>query len=231
MFVLQNVSFRYGPATQAPSHHSAHSPTNWALHNISLSLPRGSFHLLTGPSGAGKTTLFKLLTLALQPTEGTLTFNSEDLTHATRTQRAHMRRKLGVVYQNFRLLPHLTVRQNVELPLTLHGPLSPTQQNEVAEMLEWVGLTTLAEKPAGQLSGGEQQRTALARAVVHKPEVIIADEPTGNVDAAMSRKILHLLTELHKLGTTIIIATHDEKLINSKQIPIIHLENGTLANG
>ena len=146
MLKLENVSYRYRP--KQPN----------ALEDLTLTLPRGSFHLLTGPSGAGKTTLFRLLTLDLLPTKGTLTVAGQNVAAATRNQRALLRRKLGVVYQDFRLLPHLTVQQNVELPLALHGPISNQKQQAVKEMLDWVGLTPLANKPAAELSGGEQQR-------------------------------------------------------------------------
>lgn len=217
MLQLQNVSYRYRP----------NQP--WAVEDISLTLQQGSFHLLSGPSGAGKTTLFRLLTLDLLPTAGTLELNGRNVAAASRKERALLRRKLGVVYQDFRLLPHLTVQQNVELPLTLHGALNEKSRQAVDEMLEWVGLTPLKDKPAAELSGGEQQRTAIARAVVHQPELLIADEPTGNVDSAMARKILHLFTELHKHGTTVVLATHDTSLLKGQHFPVIHLEGGHLA--
>jgi cell division transport system ATP-binding protein len=218
MFALENVSFKYKP--RQPE----------ALSELSLTLPRGSFHLLTGPSGAGKTTLFRLLTLDLIPTKGTLWIDGRNVTAATRPERAILRRKLGVVYQDFRLLPHLTVQQNVELPLALHGALTPGKHAAVKEMLDWVGLTPLAQKKAAELSGGEQQRTAIARAVVHQPELLVADEPTGNVDGAMARKILHLFTELHKHGTTIVLATHDTALLKNAHLPVLHLKDGRLTS-
>lgn len=217
MLQLHAVGYRYGPG-QPP-----------ALHNLTLTIPRGSFHLLTGPSGAGKTTLFNLLTLATLPTEGTLSFLGTDVAAATRPERAALRQKIGVVWQDFRLLPHLSVRENIALPLQLAGPLKATDAEAIDQLLNWVGLENLAERPASSLSGGEQQRTAIARAVVHHPTLLIADEPTGNVDAAMARKILHLFTELHKQGTTILLATHDAALIHSKQAPVLRLTGGTLA--
>lgn len=225
MLELKNISFAYPVASGAPE---GPAVPPLALKNLSLTLPKGSFHLLTGPSGAGKTTLFKLLTLALLPTSGEMLLDGVDVVKATRAERATLRKKLGVVYQDFRLLPHLTVRQNVELPLHLHGAETPENRQAVADMLEWVGLTPLADKPAAELSGGEQQRTAMARAVVHRPELIVADEPTGNVDAAMARKILHLLTELHRHGTTVVVATHDANLLKGQDFPILHLNHGEL---
>ncbi len=216
MFSLSGVGYRYGPAMPL------------ALKNLSLTVPQGSFHLLTGPSGAGKTTLFNLLTLAMLPTEGSLTFLGTDVATASRAERAALRRQIGVVWQDFRLLPHLTVRENISLPLQLQGTLGQAEHDAIAQLLGWVGLEALADRPAGGLSGGEQQRTAIARAVVHHPKLLIADEPTGNVDAAMARKILHLFTELHKQGTTIVLATHDSALIGSKQAPVLTLAHGEL---
>ncbi len=220
MIRLDHVGYRYLSGT------AQHNP--WALQHVSLELARGSFHLLTGPSGAGKTTLFNILTLSTPPSTGDVWIDGIHVDSAHRRARAALRRKLGVIWQDFRLLPHLTVRQNVELPLLLNPVHTNAPAHAVDEMLEWVGLTPLANRPAGELSGGEQQRTAIARAVVHRPDLLLADEPTGNVDAAMARKILHLLSELHKHGTTIVLATHDVGLIASKQIPILRLENGCL---
>lgn len=217
MFTLENVGYEYTPGTSA-------------LQNVTLALPQGSFHWLTGPSGAGKTTLFRLLTLDLIPTHGTLTISGTEVTSASRATRSTLRRKIGVVYQDFRLLPHLTVRENVELPLRIqgNGTLTPAQHQAVTDMLAWVGLTDVTDNLAANLSGGEQQRTAIARAVVRQPEVLVADEPTGNVDDAMARRIMHLFTELHKHGTTVILATHDTDLIRRHPFPVIHLNHGYL---
>ena len=217
MLHLEQVGFRYERSQPL------------ALKNLNLTIETGSFHLLTGPSGAGKTTLFNLFTLASLPTEGSLQLQGVDVAKASRATRAKLRHTLGVVWQDFRLLPHLTVRENIELPLRLQGPLSKANHEAVEQLLEWVGLHHKANSPASALSGGEQQRTAIARAVVHHPKLLVADEPTGNLDAEMARKILHLFTELHKQGTTIVLATHDTALLNSRVAPIIRLENGELA--
>jgi cell division transport system ATP-binding protein len=218
MFSLTNVAYTY-PHASAP-----------AVHGLNVTLPAGSAHWLTGASGAGKTTLFRLLTLDVLPTQGSLTLQNQNVSTCSRQQRALLRRQLGVVYQDFRLLPHLTVAENVALPLAVHGlnPHTPKLQQAVADLLSWVGLTALANTPAGEISGGEQQRTAIARAVVHQPQVLVADEPTGNVDAAMARKIMHLFTQLHKQGTTLILATHDAALIRAYPMPRLHLQQGTL---
>ncbi len=216
MLTLAEVGFRYGHKQP------------WALHHVNLTIPQGSFHLLTGPSGAGKTTLFNLLTLAQMPQAGSLTLMGTDVGTASRAARAALRRNIGVVWQDFRLLPHLTVRENIALPLQLQGPLTATHREAIDQLLDWVGLHPLANRPASSLSGGEQQRTAIARAVVHRPTLLIADEPTGNVDDGMARKILHLFTELHKQGTTIVLATHDTALLQSKQAPVLHLKEGRL---
>jgi cell division transport system ATP-binding protein len=216
MLHLQNVGFGYDKGQPL------------ALKNLNLSIETGSFHLLTGPSGAGKTTLFNLFTLAALPTQGSLTLQGIDVAKASRSTRAKLRHTLGVVWQDFRLLPHLTVRENIELPLLLQGPLSTANTEAVEQLLEWVGLQHKASNLASALSGGEQQRTAIARAVVHHPKLLVADEPTGNLDATMARKILHLFTELHKQGTTIVLATHDTALINSRVAPILRLEDGEL---
>lgn len=222
MLQLENVAYTYGTVSGP-----ARTP---ALHGVSGHIPAGSFTLLTGPSGAGKTTLFKLLTLSLLPTSGTLRINGTNVGTASRSQRAALRRSMGIVFQDFRLQPHLSVWANAALPLQLQGPLTVAASQHVYDMLAWVGLDHLAEQPVSQLSGGEQQRVALARAVVHQPKLVLADEPTGNLDAAMRKRIWHLLTSLHQHGTTVVVATHDEALLRNPPGPVWHLHGGTLAS-
>ena len=216
MLQLENVSYLYAP-TRPP-----------ALTGLNLTIPSGSFTLLTGPSGAGKTTLFKLLTLDLLPTSGTLRLNQANVRTLSCGGRAALRRSMGIVFQDFRLLPHLSVTANVALPLQLTGPLTDEAHHQITAMLSWVGLSHVANQPVGQLSGGEQQRVALARAVVHQPKLVLADEPTGNLDAPLRKRIWHLLTALHQHGTTVVVATHDDDLLKQAPGPVLTLNGGQL---
>lgn len=217
MITFDGVTYSY-PRAETP-----------AVENVTFSLEDGSFHYLTGPSGAGKTTLFRMMYMDLRPTEGKLIAFGKDVTRVREDDIAMMRRRMGVVFQDFRLLPHLTVGENVSLPLTLHGPMTKEQEACVDEIINWVGLGQKADILPGFLSGGEKQRIAIARAVVNRPRVLIADEPTGNVDASMGRRIMHLFTELNKQGTTVLIATHDRQLMADCPAPAITIENGRLA--
>lgn len=203
--------------------------TSPAVSDIHFTLEEGSFHYLTGPSGAGKTTLFRMMYLDLMPTSGTLNVFGQRAGGLSRTGIAQLRRHMGIVFQDFRLLPHLTVRENVALPLTLTGKLDNAQHDCVSEMLRWVGLGNKLESLPDALSGGEQQRVAIARAVVARPRLLVADEPTGNVDPMMARRIMHLFTELNRHGTTVLIATHDRDLVRDCPAPVIRLEGGQLA--
>ncbi|OGN44434.1 MAG: cell division ATP-binding protein FtsE, partial [Caulobacterales bacterium RIFCSPHIGHO2_01_FULL_70_19] len=184
------------------------------------------FHFLTGPSGAGKSTLLKLLTLAARPTRGALRLFGEDAGAAPRGALPAFRRRMGVVFQDFRLLDHLSAFDNVALPLRLVGARPESYAGDVAEMLDWVGLGDRAQTCPPALSGGEKQRLAIARAVIAGPELIVADEPTGNVDAVMAARLLKLFQSLNRLGATVLIATHDEALAARAGAAVLRLEGG-----
>lgn len=183
------------------------------LSDITLTLPAGSFHFLTGPSGAGKTTLLKLIYAELMPQRGRLTVMGSDLRSLDRSGIARLRRRIGIVHQDCQFLDHLPLAANVALPLTVAGR-SP-EAADLADLLSWVGLRALADALPPQLSGGERQRAAVARAVVMSPDIVLADEPTGNVDWDMSLRLLALFTELNRLGKTVLVATHDLNLIRA----------------
>ena len=202
-----------------------------ALRDVNLTLPAGSFHFLTGASGAGKSTLLKLLTLAEQPLTGTLHLFGEDATTAPRQALPAFRRRMGVVFQDFRLLDHLSAFDNVALPLRLTGRKQADYAGDVEEMLDWVGLGGRMDDRPPSFSGGEKQRLAIARAVVNKPELILADEPTGSVDAAMGERLLKLFQSLNRLGTTVLIASHDEALAERSGATVLRLEGGRLTGG
>ncbi len=201
MIELADVSYSYGGGA--------------LLSDINLSLGPGSFHFLTGPSGAGKTTLLKLCYAELLPTSGRVALFEEDVRTMDRDAVARLRRRVGVVHQDCQFLDHLSVAENVALPLTVAGRDVAAQASNLKELLGWVGLTAQAESRPPQLSGGERQRAALARAEIMDPEVIIADEPTGNIDWDMSLRLLTLLIELNRMGKMILIASHDLNLIRS----------------
>ena len=201
MIELDNVgySYGYGGAT--------------LLNELSLQLQPGSFHFLTGPSGAGKTTFLKLCYGALTPTSGSVQLFGQDVAAMTRDDIARMRRRVGVVHQDCQFLDHLPVAENIALPLTVSGKSS--DGSDLNELLAWVGLTGRADALPPELSGGERQRAALARAVILSPDIVLADEPTGNIDWEMSQRLLTLLIELNRMGKTIMIATHDLSLIRA----------------
>lgn len=198
------------------------------LDQISLSLMPKSFHFVTGASGSGKTTLLKLIYLNQKPDRGRFMIFGEDRYKLEPTQIQKLRQKMGIVFQDFRLFPHLTALENVALPLKIFGNSKEDIATQAKELLDWVGLSHQMNALPQALSGGEQQRVAIARAIITKPDLLLADEPTGNVDDEISLKIMRLFEELNKIGTTILIATHNEKVISRFDYPRLHLENGKL---
>ena len=198
MIELDEVAYSYGGAE--------------LFSGLSLTLSPGSFHFLTGPSGAGKTTLMKLCYRDLLPTAGTVTLFGRDAAGMDRDGVAQARQRIGVVHQDCQFLDHLSVRENIALPLTVAGREAEAEP-DLSELIAWVGLRTQADQRPPQLSGGERQRAALARAVIQSPDVILADEPTGNVDWEMSQRLMTLLVELNRMGKAVLIATHDLNLI------------------
>jgi len=199
------------------------------LADVSLAIPQRSFHFLTGPSGAGKTSLLSLMYLAKRPSRGGLTVFGEDVTKAKRARLASLRRHLGVVFQDFRLLDHMSAFDNVALPLRIAGVGESVVQRNVTELLNWVGLEDFKNAHPAVLSGGQKQRVAIARAVVNRPKLILADEPTGNVDDTIAMRLMQLFVELHKLGASVIIATHNEPLVARFAFPRLHLDNGAVS--
>lgn len=198
------------------------------LSDISMQLREGEFRFLTGPSGAGKTSLLKMIYLAHRPTRGKFSLFGEDAMNAQREALPALRRRIGVVFQEFRLLDHLTAFDNVALPMKVAGINQNQYREDVSELLNWVGLGHRMEAKPPTLSGGEKQRVALARALVSKPDLILADEPTGNVDPAMSERIMKLFVELNKLGAAVIVATHDLHLVQSLGKPVLRISDGRL---
>jgi cell division transport system ATP-binding protein len=198
------------------------------LHDLNLSIEPGEFRFVLGPSGAGKTSLLSLLYLALRPSRGLIRMFGRELATATRAELAGLRRQIGVVFQDFRLLDHLSTLENVALPLRLAGASETQIRREVPELLAWVGLKDQMNAKPATLSGGQKQRVAIARAVINRPMLLLADEPTGNIDAALGLRLLHLFEELNKIGTTVIIATHNETLVTHRPHSVMRLEGGTL---
>jgi cell division transport system ATP-binding protein len=184
------------------------------LRDLSFSIEPRSFQFLTGPSGAGKTTLLRLILLSLRPTRGLISLFGRETSSLSKDDLTTIRRRIGVVFQDFRLLDHLTTYQNVALPLVVQGREEKTFRAEVRELLKWVGLGDRLDALPPTLSGGEKQRVAIARALIMQPELLLADEPTGNVDPGMARRLLRLFAELHKSGTSVVIATHDLSLMD-----------------
>ena len=213
MIRFENVGLRYGKGPEI-------------LRDVNFRMDQGEFRFLTGPSGAGKSSLLKLLFLALKPTRGLISLLGRDLSSIQRRDVPDMRRRIGVVFQDFRLLDHLTTFENVALPLRVAGDRASRYRDNVMELLHWVGLADQASAYPPVLSGGEKQRAAIARAVVTKPEFLIADEPTGNVDPALAQRLLRLFLDLNRFGTTILVATHDTQLMSRTRAPVMRLANG-----
>jgi cell division transport system ATP-binding protein len=198
---FENVGLRYGLGAEI-------------LKDISFEIRPQTFQFLTGPSGAGKTTLLRLVLLSLKPTRGLITLFGRDAASLEKDAITDLRRRIGVVFQDFRLLDHLTTYENVALPLRVQGRDESRYRAEVVELLHWVGLGERMHVLPPVLSGGEKQRAAIARALIVRPELLLADEPTGNVDPSLARRLLRLFTELHKSGTAVVIATHDLALMD-----------------
>lgn len=206
MIELEDVGYSYGGGE--------------LLSHVSATLSPGSFHFLTGPSGSGKTTLLKLCYGALLPTAGHLRAFGQDMRGLDRDQMALMRRRIGVVHQDCQFLDHLSLADNVALPLLVSGRGRNSAQENLRELMNWVGLAARAEALPPELSGGERQRAALARALIMSPDYVLADEPTGNVDWEMSQRLMKLLVELNRMGKTVLIATHDLSLIRATKAQV-----------
>jgi cell division transport system ATP-binding protein len=217
MVRLDGVGLRYG-RHEGPD----------ILHDLNFAIPQGGFRWLLGASGAGKTSLLRLLTLAVRPTAGRLEVLGTEVQNARRADLPRLRRRIGVVYQDFRLLPHLSAFDNVALPLRLAGRPEGQVRADVEEMLRWVTLTRRARALPAELSGGEQQRVAIARAVIGRPALLLADEPTGNLDDAQAERLMQLLQELNRLGTTVVVATHSQSLVAQYPARALMLEDGRL---
>jgi len=212
---FDHVGVRYGTSPEV-------------LSDVAFTLEPGSFYFLTGESGAGKSTLMRLMYLSLRPTRGLVHLFGRDVSTLPREAMPELRRKIGVVFQDFQLLDHLSAIDNVALPLRVAGARGSDVRKHVSELLRWVGLgDRLMAKPA-TLSGGEQQRVAIARAVINQPALLLADEPTGNVDDNMGVRLIQLFEELNRMGTTVIIATHNSGLVDQFRYPRLELEDGTL---
>jgi cell division transport system ATP-binding protein len=197
------------------------------FHALDVCLKAGGFYYLTGPSGSGKSTFLKLLYLGIPLVEGRLRILGEDVRFGRSTQRARLRQEMGIVFQDFKLLPHLTVVENVALALRIRGLSGEKSDSQARELLAWVGVEA-GERFPQELSGGEQQRAVIARAVIARPRVIIADEPTGSLDEEVALKVMYLFEELHKLGTTVILATHHRDLTTAFPHDILSIQDQSI---
>ena len=212
---FDNVGLRYGLGPEV-------------LRDLSFTLEPGSFHFLLGPSGAGKSSLLRLMYLAHRPSRGLITLFGHDIATTARRELPTLRRRIGVVFQDFRLLEHLTALDNVAIPLRVAGAKDEEVREHVAELLAWVGLKDHLNARPSTLSGGQKQRIAIARAVINRPSLLLADEPTGNLDSELGMRLMYLIEELNKIGTTVLVATHNENLVSRFEHPMMQLEDGEL---
>lgn len=212
---FENVGLRYGTGPEV-------------LSDLNFAIAPRSFQFLTGPSGAGKTSLIRLLFMSLKPTRGQIRVFGRDTARVGRDELPGLRRRIGVVFQDFRLLDHLTTYENVALPLRVAGKDEASYRADVVDLLEWVGLGERMGAMPPVLSGGEKQRAAIARALITRPEILLADEPTGNVDPPLARRLLRLFVELNRLGTSVLIASHDLALMDQFDARRIVLADGTV---
>ena len=212
---LQDVAMRYGDGREV-------------VRDIQLKLSSGSFHFLMGPSGAGKSSLLRVLALAEPIARGRIRLFGRDVAKPERAEIGALQRRIGVVFQDFRLLDHLTAFDNVALPLRLAGGADAQIVQHVGELLSWLGLGQLLESKPPELSMGQRQMLAVARAVVGRPNLLLADEPTSSVDGGHARRLMHLLLSLHRIGTTVVVATHSEFLVRQHRFPVLEMEQGRL---
>lgn len=215
MIKFEHVGLRYGIGPEI-------------LHDIDFQLEPGSFHFLTGPSGAGKTSLMTLMYLGRKPTRGLVSMFGQNIGELDRNQLASIRQRIGVVFQDFRLLNHLSTFDNVALPLRIQGKSEKEIKNNVDELLDWVGLGEHKNVFPNTLSGGQQQRVAIARAVITRPRLLLADEPTGNLDDEIGFRLMNLFDQLNRMGTTIVIATHNSQILEHYKHDQMLLEGGSL---
>jgi len=215
MIRFEHVGLRYGIGPEV-------------LSDVNFELEPGSFHFLTGPSGAGKTSLMTLMFLGRKPTRGLVSMFGQNINQLSRRQLSPIRQRVGVVFQEFRLLPHLSAFDNVALPLRIMGQPEKEIRSNVSELLEWVGLGEHQKMLPPTMSGGQQQRVAIARAVIARPKLLLADEPTGNLDDDIGFRLMNLFDQLNRMGTTIVIATHNQRIMNKFGYPRMILESGKL---
>ena len=215
MVRFENVGLRYGLGPEI-------------LRDLNFEIPAHSFQFLTGPSGAGKTSLLRLLFLSMRPTRGLINLFGRDVSLLSKEEMATMRQRIGIVLQDFRLLDHMTTYENVALPFRVTGRDEASYRREVIDLLKWVGLGERMDALPSVLSGGEKQRAAIARAVIGRPHLLLADEPTGNVDPTLGRRLLRLFIELNKSGTAVVIATHDINLMDQYEARRLVLHQGRL---